>query len=157
MINRGEEVAETARLVRRASELGKDDAVALNMAGTALAYVVGNLDHGTALIEQALLLNSNLATAWHQSGWMSIYRGDPEGALERFIALCDLARATLISLTCRLAPDAHSFSTVDTLRLCHGPKQQYGTSRTPVLHCVRWRQAVRWPVGRSKRKRRSPT
>jgi TolB-like protein/class 3 adenylate cyclase/Tfp pilus assembly protein PilF len=84
MINRGEEVAETARLVRRASELGKDDAVALNTAGTALAYVVGNLDHGTALIEQALLLNSNLATAWHQSGWMSIYRGDPEGALERF-------------------------------------------------------------------------
>jgi tetratricopeptide (TPR) repeat protein len=59
-------------------------AVALNMAGTALVYVVGDFDHGAALIEQSLALNSNLATAWQQSGWMSIYRGDPEGALERF-------------------------------------------------------------------------
>jgi adenylate cyclase len=84
MINRAGEVAETARLVRMASELGKDDAVALNMAGTALVYVVGDFDHGAALIEQSLALNSNLATAWQQSGWMSIYRGDPEGALERF-------------------------------------------------------------------------
>jgi adenylate cyclase len=84
MIDRAGEVAETARLVRMASELGKDDAAALNAAGMALAYVVGDLDHGAALIDQSLSLNANLAAAWHQSGWMSIYRGNPEVALERF-------------------------------------------------------------------------
>jgi TolB-like protein/class 3 adenylate cyclase/Tfp pilus assembly protein PilF len=83
MTNRSEDVAETARLVGIASELGRDDAVALNRAGTALAYVVGDLDNGAALIEQSLQLNSNLATAWHESGWMKIYFGDPEAALER--------------------------------------------------------------------------
>jgi TolB-like protein/class 3 adenylate cyclase/tetratricopeptide (TPR) repeat protein len=84
MIDRAGEVAETARLVRMASELGKDDAAALNAAGMALAYVVGDVDHGAALIDQSLSLNANLAAAWHQSGWMSIYRGNPEVALERF-------------------------------------------------------------------------
>jgi TolB-like protein/Flp pilus assembly protein TadD len=82
--DRAQEVAETKRLVRRASELGKDDAVALSMAGTALAYVVGDLDDGAALIDQALLLNPNLAAAWQQSGWMRVYFGDPEEALQRF-------------------------------------------------------------------------
>jgi adenylate cyclase len=84
MTDRAGEVAETARLVRMASELGRDDAVALNRAGTALAYVVGDLDYGAALIDQSLQLNSNLAAAWHESGWMKIYFGDPEAALERF-------------------------------------------------------------------------
>jgi adenylate cyclase len=84
MIDRAGEVAETAQLVRMASELGKDDAAALNAAGMALAYVVGDIDHGAALIDQSLSLNANLAAAWHQSGWMSIYRGNPDVALERF-------------------------------------------------------------------------
>jgi TolB-like protein/Tfp pilus assembly protein PilF len=98
MTDRAGEVAETARLVRMASALGRDDAVALNRAGTALAYVVGDLDYGAALIDQSLQLNSNLAAAWHESGWMKIYFGDPEAALER------LARAI------RLSPrDPHIF------------------------------------------------
>jgi TolB-like protein/class 3 adenylate cyclase len=84
MTNRAWEVAETVRLVRLASELGKDDAVTLNRAGTALAYVLGDLDHGTALIDQSLQLDSNLAAAWHESGWMKIYYGYPEAALECF-------------------------------------------------------------------------
>src|SRR5499427_4769624 len=40
--------ADTARLARRAIELGKDDAVALTFGGFSLAYVVGDLDDGAA-------------------------------------------------------------------------------------------------------------
>ena len=59
--DRAQEIAETARLARRAAELGKDDAVALCAGGFALAYVVGDLDDGGAMIDRALVLNPNLA------------------------------------------------------------------------------------------------
>ena len=54
-------VAEAERLARRAAALGKDDAVALATAGFALADLVGDVEDGDALINQALVLNPNLA------------------------------------------------------------------------------------------------
>ncbi len=74
--------AETARLARRAVELGKDDAVALTFGGFSLAYVVGDLDDGVATIDRALVLNPNLATAWSYSGWLRTYRGELDLAIE---------------------------------------------------------------------------
>jgi hypothetical protein len=44
--------------------LGKDDAIALADSGWALAYVVHDLELGAALIDRALVLNSNLAEAF---------------------------------------------------------------------------------------------
>ena len=44
-----------------AAELGRDDAVALCAAGSALVVVAGDLDDGAALIDRALALNPNLA------------------------------------------------------------------------------------------------
>jgi adenylate cyclase len=84
-------IAETRRLARRAVELGKDDALALCCAGYSLAYVVQQLDDGAAFIEQALALNPNLARAWNFSGWVRIWLGDPEIAIEH------LARAMRLS------------------------------------------------------------
>jgi TolB-like protein len=81
--DRGQELAETARLARQAAELGKDDAVALATAGMAFSYVVGDHDKGALLIERALLLNPNLAWAWLFSGWVKIWIGEPEAAIER--------------------------------------------------------------------------
>jgi TolB-like protein len=78
------ETSETARLARRAVELGNDDAVALSASGFALAYVVGDLDDGAACIDRALALNPNLASAWSFSGWVRIYTGVPEVAIEHF-------------------------------------------------------------------------
>jgi adenylate cyclase len=74
--------ADTARIARRAIELGKDDAVALTFGGFSLAYVVGDLDDGAAMIDQALALNPNLAAAWSYSGWIRTYRGEMEPAIE---------------------------------------------------------------------------
>jgi tetratricopeptide (TPR) repeat protein len=78
------EIAEVKRLAQRAVELGKDDAIALAAAGWALAFVVGDPGVGAALIDRALVLNSNLAEAWHFGGWAKIWLGEPEAGIERF-------------------------------------------------------------------------
>ena len=76
------ETAETTRLARRAVDLGADDAVALCMGGYALAFITHDLDAGAALIDRALSMNPNLAWAWHSSGWLRCFLGDPEVAIK---------------------------------------------------------------------------
>jgi len=108
MTDRGQEIAEAARLARRAVDLTGNveryigpamehrprlvDAVrgyagALSASGFALSYVVGELDNGVVLLDRALALNPNLASAWHFSGWARIWLG------ERDLAIEHLARA----------------------------------------------------------------
>jgi TolB-like protein/tetratricopeptide (TPR) repeat protein len=91
MVDRAQEMAEGVRLARRAVELGKDDAVALARGGHALAHLVGDLDAGIALTDRAEHLNPNLAAAWFLGGFLRIWRGEPEDAIER------LARAMRLS------------------------------------------------------------
>jgi TolB-like protein/class 3 adenylate cyclase len=81
-VNRAQETAETEQLARKAARLGADDAVALCQAGFALAFVVGALDDGAALIDRALVLNPNLATAWRFNGYARVFLGEPELAIE---------------------------------------------------------------------------
>ena len=95
------EIAEVTRLAQRAVELGKDDAIALAAGGYALVYVVRDLEVGAALIDRALVLNSNLAEAWFYGGWVKNWLGEPEAAIERF------ARAMRLSpLDPRMSRDA---------------------------------------------------
>jgi TolB-like protein/Flp pilus assembly protein TadD len=106
--DREHETAEAARLVQRAAELGKDDAVALCTAGIALAFVVGEPNDGAALTDRAIALNPNLAMAWLFSGWSKVWAGEPEVAIER------LARAM------RLSPhDPHVFNMQAGTGLAH--------------------------------------
>jgi TolB-like protein/class 3 adenylate cyclase len=79
------EISEVTRLARRAVELGKDDAIALAASGYALAVVTHDLETAAALIDRALVLNSNLAEAWSCGGWVKNWLGDPESAIERFV------------------------------------------------------------------------
>jgi adenylate cyclase len=79
-----EVIAETTRLARRAALLGNDDAVAHARAGNALTYVAGEIDEGSALVERAIVLNPNVAEAWHFGGWNKLFLGEPEQAIERF-------------------------------------------------------------------------
>lgn len=79
--DRAHETAEAASLARKAAEVGRDDAVALSEAGFALAFVVGELDHGAALIDRAIALNPNLAAAWRFSGYTRVFLGDPDTAI----------------------------------------------------------------------------
>jgi len=84
MQDRAQEIAETARLARRAAALGQDDAVALSAAGFALAYVVHDLATGVPLIDRAVALNPNIAWAWLYSGWARVRLGQPDAAIEHF-------------------------------------------------------------------------
>jgi TolB-like protein len=82
MIDGAKETAEAERLARRAVELGKDDAVALSRGAHALSLLVGDLDTAAVFMDRALTLNPNLAASWYLSGWLRIFLGEPEAAIE---------------------------------------------------------------------------
>lgn len=84
MTDRPQEIAEGTRLARRAVELGRDDAVALTRSGHALAHLTGDLDGGIALLDRALVLDPNLASAWFLGGFLRVWHGEPDGAIEHF-------------------------------------------------------------------------
>jgi TolB-like protein len=76
------ELAEGARLARRAVELGRNDAVALTRGGHALGHFGGDLDDCIALLDRALVLNPNLAAAWYLGGFQRISAGENDRAIE---------------------------------------------------------------------------
>jgi len=78
------ESAEAARLARRAIALGEDDALAFGTGGFVLAYVASDLDGSVALIDRAIALNPNLAAAWFYGGYIELWLGEPDAAIERF-------------------------------------------------------------------------
>jgi TolB-like protein len=84
MTDRPQEIAEGARLARRAVELGRDDAVALTRSGPALGHLTGDLDGGIALIDRALVLDPNLASAWFLGGFLRVWHGEPDSAIQHF-------------------------------------------------------------------------
>jgi TolB-like protein len=77
------EVAEGTRLARRAVQLGHDDAIALAASAHALAHLIRDFDGSIALLERALVLDPNLAAGWYLGGFMRIWRGEPDEAIER--------------------------------------------------------------------------
>jgi TolB-like protein/class 3 adenylate cyclase len=89
--NREQEVGKAHRLIARAVELGKDDAFALCCAGFARGYILGDLEHAVPLLDRSLALNPNLARAWSFSGWVRIWAGQPDIAIEH------IARAMRLS------------------------------------------------------------
>jgi adenylate cyclase len=78
------EIAETKRLAERATQLGQDDAQVLCWSGAALAFVVGEVDAGVALVDRALRLNPNLMDAWLSSGLVRLVLGEWNLAVEHF-------------------------------------------------------------------------
>ena len=77
------ECAEAERLARRAADLGRNDALALCMAGVTLGFAVKDVRGGAALTERALALNPNLAWAWYSDGWLNVWLGKPEIGIDR--------------------------------------------------------------------------
>ncbi len=77
-------VEEGTSLSRRAIALGKSDAIALARGGHALAHFTRDPDVGIDCLEAALALNPNFAAAWHLSGFLRIFRSEPEDAIDRF-------------------------------------------------------------------------
>src|SRR3974390_2450652 len=62
--------------------MGDDDANSLSRAGQTLGFVAGELDAGVVLIDRALTINPNLATTWFNSGFIRVWPGGPDLAIE---------------------------------------------------------------------------
>jgi TolB-like protein/tetratricopeptide (TPR) repeat protein len=91
--DRSQDIAEANPLARRAVELARDDALVFSRAGMVLAYVVEDFEAGALFIDRARVLNPNLSAVWHASGWLKVWIGEPETAiqhLERFIRISPL-------------------------------------------------------------------
>jgi TolB-like protein/Tfp pilus assembly protein PilF len=111
VIDRDKEIAEARRLARRALQLGNDDASVLCFAGWALAFVGKELDDGAAFLDQALLINPNLAWGWGASGWVKVWLGEPDQAVERFAHAMRLGPLNPLIFFMQLGTaDAHFFA-----------------------------------------------
>ncbi len=75
---------ECARLARQAVRCGDDDAAVLAHAGLALAYVSAELEEAGAIADRAIRLNPNLASTRYTNGWIKIWLGEPDAAIEHF-------------------------------------------------------------------------
>ncbi len=84
-----EERARSADLARRALALA-GDATVLAVLGNALT-LLHDLDGAEAVIGKALAVDGGSAWAWSRSGWIDVYKGDAEAAIERFKIALDLA------------------------------------------------------------------
>jgi adenylate cyclase len=79
-----QERVEARRLARRAIELDQDDPSVLARAGHALAFVVGEVEEGAALLSRAINLDPNQATARSLRGWVHLFSGEIDAAIEQF-------------------------------------------------------------------------
>jgi TolB-like protein/Tfp pilus assembly protein PilF len=82
MSDRAKEADVATLLARRAVELDNSDAVALTRSGHALGYLGDDIPAGIALLDKALMLNPNLAAAWFLGGFLRIWHGEPDMAIE---------------------------------------------------------------------------
>ncbi len=72
------------RLAYMAAKVSSDDAFALARSGHVLTYLGQEYDRGTSMVEQAVVLNPNLAVAWYSRGWVSLMCSEAERAIESF-------------------------------------------------------------------------
>jgi len=89
--DRPRETAECVQLALRAAELGKDDALALAKAAHAISAVGGDVEGGASLIGRAIRLNPHLNGAWYVSGWIMLWLGKPEAAMQHLEHAIDLS------------------------------------------------------------------
>jgi tetratricopeptide (TPR) repeat protein len=82
MLDREKETSEALRLARIATGIGRDDAVALARGGIVLAYTGAELEDARAFVDAAIRLDPNQAAAWHFAGWIRVYLGEHERAIE---------------------------------------------------------------------------
>jgi TolB-like protein len=75
---------EGLRLAHLAADRGENDPDALWMAGRTMAVIGGEIHHGHALIDRALALNPNLATAWWARGMSHAFLGQRDLAIADF-------------------------------------------------------------------------
>jgi adenylate cyclase len=79
-----EAVLEGKEYALRAVETGPDDAFALTRAAHFFGLVLKDPRTADAIVDQALAVNPNLSLAWRIRGWISVYLGEHERAIDQF-------------------------------------------------------------------------
>jgi adenylate cyclase len=74
---------EGVRLARKALQSGADDPVVLANAGLVLGWFGEDIDTSLRLVGRALALNPSYAEGWHLSGFLHVYAGHTDIAIER--------------------------------------------------------------------------
>jgi AraC-like DNA-binding protein/tetratricopeptide (TPR) repeat protein len=87
--NPARDLALSTQLASKARALAADPTV-LAILGNALT-LTHDVDTAGGLIGKALALDGGSAWAWSRSGWIDVYRGEAESAVERFKIALDLA------------------------------------------------------------------
>ena len=77
------ERSEAIRLAEEAARLDSEDPMVLTILGAAYS-IARRFAQASPLIEKALLLNPNSAWTWQRSGWLTLYLGQYELAIEHF-------------------------------------------------------------------------
>ncbi len=76
--------AEGDRLIEQAAPAAGDDPTALAALSTAATLLFADLDRARMFVERALALDANNAWAWTRRGFLDVYSGEPERAIESF-------------------------------------------------------------------------
>jgi adenylate cyclase len=71
-------------LARHALRYAGADASTLGQAAWTLAYLGEDIDVATALMDQSLHINPSYADGWRWSGWLKLWAGLPDVAIDRF-------------------------------------------------------------------------
>jgi adenylate cyclase len=71
-------------LARRAARNAGGDASTLGRAAYALGYLGENIDVAMALMDQSLHINPSFADGWRWSGWLRLWAGLPDVAIDHF-------------------------------------------------------------------------
>jgi adenylate cyclase len=69
-------------LARRAVRHAGDDAGTLGRAAYVLAYLGEDIDAATVLVDRSLHINPNFADGWRWSGWLRLWAGLPDMAID---------------------------------------------------------------------------
>jgi adenylate cyclase len=75
---------EALSLARRAVRNAGDDAGTLGRAAYVLGYLGEDIDAATALIDRSLHINPSFADGWRWSGWLRLWAGLPDVAIDHF-------------------------------------------------------------------------
>ena len=71
-------------LARRALQAAGDDPNVLSNVGYTLGYFGEEIDVAIGLLDRALKLNPSCAGCWQRSGWLRLWAGQPDPAIEYF-------------------------------------------------------------------------
>jgi TolB-like protein/class 3 adenylate cyclase len=69
---------------RQALRYGGDDAGTLGRAAYALGHFGEDIDAAIGLVERSLQINPSFAYGWERSGWLRLWAGQPELAIDHF-------------------------------------------------------------------------